>query len=77
MNFDIGGIDGYYGKKTRDAVKAFQKANDLKQTGIADVKTQALLYGDIVEEPEEPAVVDNKEAILEQIDKLREMVKGL
>lgn len=31
--------DGYYGTLTRDAVKAFQKANGLKITGIVDEET--------------------------------------
>ena len=37
-------IDGIYGKGTIAAVKAFQSANGLKETGIADSKTQQALY---------------------------------
>lgn len=33
------GIDGSFGKATQNAVKAFQKANGLKVTGIVDEKT--------------------------------------
>lgn len=45
LNFDVGktGADGVFGKKTQDAVKAFQKANKLKVTGIVDDKTLAAL----------------------------------
>ncbi|MBQ9263351.1 MAG: peptidoglycan-binding protein [Clostridia bacterium] len=36
--------DGVYGSSTASAVKAFQKANGLSQTGRADYATQNLLY---------------------------------
>lgn len=39
-----GNTDGIYGKKTAAAVSAFQKAEGLEETGIADSATQALLY---------------------------------
>lgn len=38
--------DGSYGQGTEDAVKAFQEANGLNATGIADVETQELLFSD-------------------------------
>ncbi len=38
-------VDGQYGAGTVSAVKAFQKAKGLSQTGKADGKTQRLLYG--------------------------------
>ncbi|MFA4989900.1 MAG: peptidoglycan-binding domain-containing protein [Candidatus Omnitrophota bacterium] len=41
--FDPGKIDGRLGKKTRQALKAFQKAHNLKINGRADRKTWALL----------------------------------
>ncbi|MFA5096589.1 MAG: peptidoglycan-binding protein [Candidatus Omnitrophota bacterium] len=41
--YDPGWIDGRMGKKTRDAIKAFQKANDLKANGRMGKKTWALL----------------------------------
>ncbi len=41
--FDPGNIDGRMGQQTRDALKAFQKANDLKVNGRANKKTWALL----------------------------------
>lgn len=45
LDFDIGksGVDGDFGKQTQNAVKAFQKANKLKVTGIVDEKTFAAL----------------------------------
>lgn len=36
--------DGTFGTYTADALKAFQKKNDLEETGVADSKTQAKLY---------------------------------
>ena len=39
--------DGTYGENTQTAVLAFQKNNNLPETGIADGETQALLYSDI------------------------------
>lgn len=38
-------VDGQYGSGTVSAVKAFQKAKGLSQTGTADSQTQRLLYG--------------------------------
>lgn len=41
--YDPGKIDGRMGKQTRDALKAFQKANNLTVNGKANKKTWALL----------------------------------
>ncbi len=38
-----GAIDGKYGSKSQDAIKAFQKANSLKADGIIGTKTYAAL----------------------------------
>ncbi|MBQ3270567.1 MAG: peptidoglycan-binding protein [Clostridia bacterium] len=38
------GIDGKYGEKTRDALRAFQLTNDLPDTGEPDQATLAVLY---------------------------------
>ena len=38
--------DGVYGDSTADAISAFQRANDLPETGVADAATQRLLLGD-------------------------------
>jgi N-acetyl-anhydromuramyl-L-alanine amidase AmpD len=41
--YEPGKIDGRMGKQTRDAVKAFQKANNLTVNGKVNKKTWALL----------------------------------
>ncbi len=41
--FDVGMIDGSFGPGVKTAVEAFQRANDLPVTGIADAATQAKL----------------------------------
>ena len=41
--YDPGTIDGRMGKQTREALRAFQKANNLTVNGKADKKTWALL----------------------------------
>ncbi|MEA4928545.1 MAG: peptidoglycan-binding protein [Candidatus Limiplasma sp.] len=40
-----GSLDGDYGTRTTDAVKAFQAAKGLRTTGVAGPTTQRLLYG--------------------------------
>lgn len=44
LGYGTNGIDGKYGNGTRDAVKRFQKANNLTADGIAGAKTLAKLY---------------------------------
>ena len=44
LGYNVGTADGDYGKKTAMAVAAFQKRNGLEATGIADIRTQELLY---------------------------------
>lgn len=41
-----GEYDGYYGTYTQDCVRAFQQANGLTVTGVADSETLALLYSE-------------------------------
>lgn len=41
--YDIGVIDGKMGKNTREAIKVFQKANNLKADGMVGKKTWELL----------------------------------
>lgn len=44
-------VSGSYLKNTRSGVAAFQAANGMEATGVADVKTQALLYSGTVPLP--------------------------
>jgi len=39
-----GKIDGFWGRQTSDALKKFQKDNNLKVTGIVDKNTEKLLF---------------------------------
>jgi peptidoglycan hydrolase-like protein with peptidoglycan-binding domain len=41
--YNPGPIDGHMGKQTKEAIKAFQKANNLKETGKVDKETWNLL----------------------------------
>ncbi len=41
--YNPGSIDGRMGKQTKDAIKAFQKANNLNENGKADKETWNLL----------------------------------
>lgn len=43
LNYDVGPIDGIYGSKTKAAVLAFQRANNLAVDGIAGPQTQEAL----------------------------------
>ena len=40
------GVDGKFGSGSRSAVKAFQAANGLEETGVADEATQAVLFSE-------------------------------
>lgn len=46
LGFLTGNADGDFGKKSESAVMAFQKANGLEETGIADSITQYVMYSD-------------------------------
>lgn len=37
-------IDGFYGETTREAVKVFQRMEDVEESGIVDLETWDLLY---------------------------------
>lgn len=43
---DASGVDGKCGSATSAAIQAFQAANDLAETGVADERTQAILFSD-------------------------------
>ena len=45
LGYYDGYVDGTYGSGTTEAVKAYQKANNLKADGIAGPSTQRALYG--------------------------------
>lgn len=45
LGYYTGKVDGSFGKGTKNAVIAFQKANKLRADGIAGSQTLALLYG--------------------------------
>ena len=53
-NYLPGGIDGQYGNDTFLAVKYFQRLNGLKETGVADEKTQLKLFSDDMKIAEKP-----------------------
>lgn len=44
IGFDPGPVDGFLGPRTREAIKAFQKANELKPNGRLDAKTLRTLF---------------------------------
>lgn len=49
LGFDPGREDGYFSKETETAVKEFQKANKLPETGKIDEKTASTLESKIIE----------------------------
>lgn len=53
-----GSADGVYGKGTANAVKAFQEANGLEVTGIADVATQEKIFYNPADYGEESTAVE-------------------
>lgn len=42
----VSGVDGIFGSGTKSAISAFQKRNQLEQTGVADQKTQSVLFSE-------------------------------
>lgn len=46
LEYLTGKADGWFGEKTRSAVKRFQMAHDMEVTGVADEVTQSLLFSD-------------------------------
>jgi carboxyl-terminal processing protease len=49
LGFEPGRTDGYFGRKTETAVKAFQNHNELPTTGVIDKKTAAKLETVVIE----------------------------
>lgn len=50
LGYDLGTADGDFGNRTKVAVELFQKTNGISATGIADVKTQELLFSNNAKE---------------------------
>ncbi|MEM8946576.1 MAG: serine hydrolase, partial [Planctomycetota bacterium] len=48
------GVDGDFGPQTEGAVQAFQRANDLPDTGAVDAKTWEALGALVTEDPDQP-----------------------
>lgn len=46
LGYYLDSVNGSFDKKTEDAVKTFQKAHGLEETGIADVDTRILMNSD-------------------------------
>jgi peptidoglycan hydrolase-like protein with peptidoglycan-binding domain len=51
--FDYDEITTYYGSVTKSAVKLFQRAQGLEETGVSDSETQRLLYAECPTLPHE------------------------
>jgi len=51
LGYSVGVADGIYGRNTKNALKNYQRANNLKITGWLDAKTKALLFKVKVREP--------------------------
>lgn len=43
LGYSVGVVDGDFGGKTENAIKAFQKDHGIEETGIADINTQELM----------------------------------
>src|SRR5262249_48591200 len=74
-NFPVGDIDGVYGTRTRDAVAAFQSAQGLPRSGVADQATLLTLAHapttmQQVEPGQEVSLVDKFMKRIEQLEQL-------
>lgn len=70
LGHDVGSIDGDYGRRTEEAVKQFQIDNKLAPTGIADVKTQEVLYSDIAVTKEDASLRRGLEELADALSEL-------
>ena len=68
LNYYTGAVDGYFGKATEKAVKLFQKKVDLNVTGVATVRTQALLFAKDAPEYVKPTVISKPVITVERFD---------
>jgi hypothetical protein len=44
LGYAVGVVDGIYGRKTKNALKKYQRAHNLRVSGRLDAKTKALLF---------------------------------
>lgn len=51
LGYSVGTVDGFYGRKTKNALKSYQRAHNLRVTGWLDAKTKALLFKITGKEP--------------------------
>jgi hypothetical protein len=51
LGYSVGTVDGFYGRKTKNALKKYQRAHNLRITGWLDAKTKALLFKITEKEP--------------------------
>ncbi|MER9137870.1 TerB N-terminal domain-containing protein [Mesorhizobium sp. M0830] len=66
--YDLGTADGIWGRRSLSALKAFQKASNLPQTGILDEATSAALFPQlkVTHHPLTPIATDARPSTLEQ-----------
>ncbi|MGX9147680.1 TerB N-terminal domain-containing protein [Mesorhizobium sp. 128a] len=66
--YDLGTADGIWGRRSISALKAFQKANNLPQTGTLDEATSAALFPQpqVTRGPLTPIATDSHPSLLEK-----------
>ena len=62
LGYSVGKADGDFGGKTEKAIKAFQKENDLEQTGIVDDATFIVLFDKESTDSQEKSVPDESDS---------------
>lgn len=65
LEYSVGTVDGVFGNKTKAAIEDFQSDNNLPITGIADQKTQELLFSDSAKTKEEQSLERGLKAMAE------------
>ena len=70
LGYFTGDVDGYFGKKTKEAVALFQKKVGLKPTGVATVRTQQLLFSKDAPEYVKPTVIGVPDIYVEDYDRV-------
>jgi len=68
LEYLMDSADGVYGENTEIAIRQFQAEHNLKETGVADPKTQDLLYSDRAQKA--PIRMDSKNVISRVQEKL-------